>query len=130
MDNTPPPNLTGKRLANWIFQANIDLIDQADLVMANLNPFRGHEADSGTAFEVGFAHARGLKVWGYLSDGRTMVEKLLPTGGQGGPLVDQYGYSIENFDLPLNLMLACSVKLIFGDAFDCIRAIAASQPPK
>ena len=36
----------------WIYRANVAMIQRADLVMANLNPFRGAEPDSGTAFEV------------------------------------------------------------------------------
>jgi len=39
--------------AEGIFEANIDLISQADVVVANINPFRGLEPDSGTAFEIG-----------------------------------------------------------------------------
>jgi hypothetical protein len=44
--------------ARWIYSANIELIRSADIVMANLDDFRGSgEPDSGTAFEVGFAAA-------------------------------------------------------------------------
>ena len=38
-----------------IFAGNCGLIDQADIVIANLNPFRGDEPDCGTCFEVGYA---------------------------------------------------------------------------
>ena len=41
-----------------IFAGNCGLIDQADAVIANLNPFRGQEPDSGTCFEVGYAFAK------------------------------------------------------------------------
>lgn len=126
MDNIAPAHLIGPPLADWIFRANTDLIRTADIVMANLNPFRGREADSGTAFEVGYAHALGLPVWGYLSDDRPMVDKLEKTAGPDGAWIDSDGLLIENFGLPVNLMLACSARLIRGDAFDCIRAIAAS----
>ena len=38
--------------AEGIFKANIDQIMHADVLIANLNPFRGAEPDSGTCFEV------------------------------------------------------------------------------
>ena len=56
--------------AEGIFRGNCALIDQADIVIANINPFRGAEPDSGTAFEVGYACARGKKVYLYLSPAR------------------------------------------------------------
>ena len=40
-----------------IYQSNIDLIRKAQIVVANLDPFRGPEPDSGTAFELGYALA-------------------------------------------------------------------------
>ena len=63
--------------AEAIFRGNCGLIDQADAVIANLNAFRGREPDSGTCFEVGYAFAKGKKVYGYVSDARTMREKRL-----------------------------------------------------
>lgn len=90
-----------------IFSGNCGLIDAADIVIANLNPFRGDEPDSGTCFEVGYAFARGKTVYGYLADGRTMREKL----GEA----DKNGFAVENWGLPLNLMLACSSHIVEGD---------------
>ncbi|MGV8248427.1 nucleoside 2-deoxyribosyltransferase, partial [Pseudomonas aeruginosa] len=52
--------------AAWIYRANIGLIERADCVLANLEPFRGSEPDSGTAFEVGYALALGKPVYAYL----------------------------------------------------------------
>ena len=49
----------GETLPEKIFQANIDLISKAQIVVANLDPFRGPEPDSGTAFELGYALALG-----------------------------------------------------------------------
>lgn len=66
LDGDVPPSLTPNEKARWIYRANIDALTGVDAVMANLNEFRGPgEADSGTAFEVGFASALGKPVWGY-----------------------------------------------------------------
>ncbi len=99
-----------------IFEGNKALIRSADLVLANLNPFRGHEMDSGTAFEIGYAHALGKELWGYLDDGRTMREKLGET--------DANGCSVENFGHPLNLMIAECTHIVQGDFFDCLKQAA------
>jgi nucleoside 2-deoxyribosyltransferase len=99
--------------ATGIYHANIAMIRSADAVLANLNPFRGHEPDSGTCVEVGFAIAQGKLVIGYVSDGRVMKDKI----GQGNadkPL-DTNGLHIENFGLPLNLMLAIPCRIVIGD---------------
>lgn len=103
--------------AEAIFRGNCGLIDQADAVIANLNAFRGREPDSGTCFEVGYAFAKGKKVYGYVSDARTMREKL------GG--ADENGFSVEDFGLPLNLMLSCAAKIVEGDFAAALAACAA-----
>lgn len=99
--------------AGGIYRANIQMILSADAVLANLNPFRGDEPDSGTCFEVGFAIAQGLPVIGYLRDGRRQIDKV-GDGDAERPL-DANGQLIENFGLPLNLMLAIPCRIVVGD---------------
>ena len=101
-----------------IFAGNCSLIDQADAVIANLNPFRGSEPDSGTCFEVGYAHAKGKQIYGYVSDGRAMREKI----GEN----DAAGFAVENFGLPLNLMLCGAARIVAGD-FAAALAVCASE---
>ena len=91
--------------ASGIYHANLEMIRSADAVLANLNAFRGQEPDSGTCFEVGFAAAHGKPVIGYLSDGREQKEKVAPGDG----------LRVENFGLPLNLMLAIPCHIVVGD---------------
>ena len=102
-----------------IFTGNCGLIDKADIVIANLNPFRGAEPDSGTCFEVGYAFAKGKTVYGYLSDARTMREKL---GAQ-----DADGFSVEDFGLPVNLMLAKGARIVEGDFAAALAVCRAEQ---
>lgn len=96
-----------------IFAGNTGLIDGCDIVMANLNPFRGREPDSGTCFEVGYAWAKGKKIYGYLQDARTMREKF---GVQ-----DENGFSVENFHMAVNLMLGCAAEIVEGDLRACLQ---------
>ena len=60
----------GRTLGEKVFLKNIHYIDSSDYVVANLNPFRGREPDSGTCFEIGYAYALGKKIYGYLEDGQ------------------------------------------------------------
>lgn len=48
-----------------IARANEGLIAQCDAVIAKLTPFRGPGADTGTAYEVGYARGRGIPIFGY-----------------------------------------------------------------
>ncbi len=117
LDNALPEGLQGLAAARWICEANLALIRRADAVLANLNHFRGAEPDSGTAFEVGFAVALGKPVVGYLDDGRTLREQL-------GGAQDADGLTVEDFGLPLNLMLACTAHLVVGDARAGLQALS------
>jgi nucleoside 2-deoxyribosyltransferase len=125
LDNAAPPGLSGRALAHWIYEANLGLIARADLVMANLNDFRGQEPDSGTAFEVGYASARGKPVWAYTDDGRPLVEQCASRRGGDGSALDAGGMLVEDFGLPRNLMLACAATLVIGDARACLARMAS-----
>ncbi|WP_064575761.1 nucleoside 2-deoxyribosyltransferase [Cupriavidus gilardii] len=128
LDHQLPAGLAGEAAARWIYQANAALIRRADLVMANLDDFRGPgEPDSGTAFEVGFAVALGKPVWAYTGDRGTIVERA--TAGhdaQGRPL-DARGFHVEDFGLGKNLMLACSVQWVQGGPAQCLEAMAMAM---
>lgn len=102
-----------------IFKANLALITAADVIIANLNPFRGCEPDSGTCFEVGCGIALGKRVLAYLSDTRPLVDRLADHYDDGlahrdGRITDPECNAIENFNLPLNLMLGVSCELVEG----------------
>ncbi|QEI08651.1 nucleoside 2-deoxyribosyltransferase [Pigmentiphaga aceris] len=123
LDNAAPAGLSGPALATWIFEANIVLIRQCDLVMANLQAFRGYEPDSGTAFEVGFAAALGKPVWGYHDPMGSLRDQVPQVQRPDGLEVDADGQIVEDFGLSRNLMLACSATIVEGDARDCLTAI-------
>lgn len=113
-----------------ICRANLDLIRKAQIVVANLNPFRGAEPDSGTTFELGFALALGKRLCGYLDSLEPLVKRIdrfegrtEPRSEERGRPTDSAGRHIENFGLPLNLMIAESVQLVEGDLEACLRAI-------
>lgn len=117
------PTLT----ACHIYENNVALIHCADGVVANLNPFRGAEVDSGTAFEVGYATALGKPVVGYVSaagDLRARVSAWGPvTRGEDGLWRDAAGCLVEDFGLPVNLMLGVGATVIVGDFVAALRML-------
>jgi nucleoside 2-deoxyribosyltransferase len=125
LDHAPPPELSVEARAQWIYRANLDAIRDADIVMANLDDFRGPgEADSGTAFEIGFAVALGTPVWAYCNDDSSLLERARTRTGERGEPLCELGFVIEDFGLPKNLMLACATTIVFGGPNACIAAIA------
>ena len=119
----------GLGISNRIYKANIAMIEQADGIIANLNAFRGKEPDSGTVFEVGYGVAKNKKIVGYTSikDWKTHIicdqKSQVLTRGLFDSMFNQQPvdeFNVEDFGLPLNLMLAESIKLINGDFIDAL----------
>ncbi len=113
-----------------IFRANLNLIEKADGVIANLNPFRSPvEPDSGTVFECAYAFARQKFVIGLVGDRRDMLTKLKAAGA--GPVsasdddVDPGGWVVENFGLPLNLMLSEALKATVSTLDEAVELAAS-----
>ena len=111
-----------------IYAQNIALIAQADVVLANLNAFRGAEPDSGTSFEVGYAVALGKPVIGYVSEAGCSATRVARWQGcelaqHGDRSVDRDGFLVENFGLPLNLMLAVPAKIVVGGLSEALAAL-------
>ena len=57
-----------------LFRSCVDSLDEADLVVAVLD---GPDADSGVAFELGYAHARGIPIIGIRTDFRESQDRGL-----------------------------------------------------
>jgi len=127
LDNACPVDLQARAAAQWIYESNLALIRQADILMANLNDFRGHEPDSGTCFEIGFAKALNLPTWAYCSTQAALIEQVPHTRTMRGQCVDAQDYAIEDFGLPRNLMLSCSTNIVYGYVADCLAQIAAGE---
>ena len=115
------PTDSQQTTAGAIYAANLGMIRRADALLANVNAFRGAEPDSGTCFEVGYACALGTPVIAYLDDARTLKEKLGDTDAQG--------WQVEDFGLPLNLMLGCACRIVVGGIDAAIDAINSIAPP-
>lgn len=106
LDNEITFDGTPYAIAKAIRDANIKLLESCDIVMANLNPFRGLEPDSGTVYEVGYAAALGKRVYGYAEDRRPMIERVRQNQKlSDSAVLCQDGKIIEDFGLSHNLMM-------------------------
>ncbi len=129
LDNIIPDKASPHETARAIRDANIQLIKSSDIVMANLNPFRGIEPDSGTVFEVGYACALGKDVYCYATDCREMIARIrekqqLPAD----TTMCREGKTIEDFNLSHNLMMIDLV--VAKDAESCLTNIVKEQGGK
>jgi nucleoside 2-deoxyribosyltransferase len=116
--------------ADRIFANNIAMIERADAVVANVDPFRGPDPDAGTAFEVGYAHGRGKPVYLWTEDTATAAERAERTHGPlapraDGALADVDGVMVEGFGGPVNLMLTSPATVVLDTFEACIRRVAA-----
>ncbi|MDA8257459.1 MAG: nucleoside 2-deoxyribosyltransferase [Betaproteobacteria bacterium] len=118
----------GPATAAAIYRSNLRQIAAADAMLANLNPFRGAEPDSGTCVEIGYALALGKPVIGYADDLRPLRERLRASGpGADGRWRDAAGHVVEDFGLPFNLMLAVPLPLVQGGIAAALRAVGAER---
>lgn len=117
LDNDLAP---GPDLARRIYDANIAMMAGCDAIIANLTPFRGPNADDGTAFELGWFAARGRPMMAYLNDPRLLFDRT--PSNEGWDAEDQL---VENFGWPLNLMLIASVEAAGGQV---IRGDGSGDP--
>lgn len=103
---------TPAETADAIYRANLAMMGKADVVLANMTPFRGPGMDGGTAFEMGFMRALGKPVFGYAADGRDYAQRVFARGHAADPADerDRAGLLIERFGLGDNLMMACAVR--------------------
>ncbi len=98
-------------------------VRDCDLVIANLNDYRGYECSNDTGFECGMAHQLGKALYGYMDDAGPMKERV-PHLGEENDFRDPAGCNVENFDYPLNLMFGCSMKIFEGRFEEAVKRVA------
>lgn len=118
-----------------ILRDNLALIDACDAVLADASPFRGPSLDAGTAMEIGYAVARGKPVFCYGVGRATYLDRVRASdpGASAGPIDGRWsdgdGWSVEDFGLYDNLMIACSAAgahaTVEAAAADCASRLGA-----
>ncbi len=98
------------------------LLDGCEAVVANISPFRGPHMDPGTAWELGYAEARGLPVFLWTADARPLARRV-PAGAVAGR--DPDGHLVEDFGHPENLMILPEGAPVHETAEEAIAAASA-----
>ena len=103
-----------------ISQKNKETMDKADIILANLTPFRGPNVDDGTAFEIEYMDALKKPVFAYSNVALDFCESVSkwneeifgaePTIRDDGLVYDDNNYLIEDFNYHSNLMIGQTVE--------------------
>jgi nucleoside 2-deoxyribosyltransferase len=91
-----------------IFDKDLAMMEAADLVIANLTPFRGASADAGTLVELGWFLGRGRPIFAYSNSAEPFSARstaLLARVPDPMP-----GLTVGGFGLPDNLMIPGAVE--------------------
>ena len=97
-----------------IFAKDVAMMEECDLVIANLTPFRGASADSGTLVELGWFLGRGRPIFAYSNAAEPFAAR---SRRQVAAVPDPMpGLSVEGFGLPDNLMIPGAVLAGGGEA--------------
>jgi nucleoside 2-deoxyribosyltransferase len=90
-----------------IFRKDVAMMEAADIIIANLTPFRGASADSGTLVELGWFLGRGRPIFGYSNIATPFRERSRThLAAIPDPLPE---ITVEHFGLPDNLMIPGAV---------------------
>ena len=100
-------DMSDAAFAMAIFHKDVAMMEACDIIIANLTPFRGASADSGTLVELGWFLGRGRPIFGY-SNSATLFAERSRKHVEATP--DPHpGLVVHGFGLPDNLMIPSAV---------------------
>lgn len=99
LDMSLPPAALWRR----IYEDDLRMMRDCDIIIANLTPFRGVSADAGTLIELGWFLGAGRPRWGYSNTAAPFASRALAHRARlPDPLP---GIAVEDFGLGDNLMI-------------------------
>lgn len=107
--------------ARRIAAQNVAHMNSCQAIVANLTPFRGPSADSGTIFELGYMAARG-PVFGWSNVREDFLARTLAFLGPEARRdasrgwLDEHGMAVEAFGCVDNLMIDGAMTAVFSRA--------------
>jgi len=115
-----------KETAAKIFQCNIDLMDECDVILANMTPWRGPSMDAGTISEIVYGATKGKLVIGYYEGDVPLYTERVVSHYKGKVSRNENGSitaledntSIENFEQKDNLMIPGFIKMSGGKIYN------------
>lgn len=110
-------------LASNLFDNYQRHVRHCDIIISNLNDYRGYEPCNDVGFECGMGFQLGKKLYGYMDSTEHLIHRL-PHFGAAKGFRDQTGCNVENFNYPANLMFSCSMKIFEGRFEEIILKVA------
>ncbi len=99
LDTSLPPD----RLWRQIYADDVRMMREADIIIANLTPFRGASADAGTLVELGWFLGAGKPAFGYSNCATAFAPRArAQMAAAPDPMA---GLEVEDFGLADNLMI-------------------------
>ena len=109
--------------ASNVFDNYQQHVRNCDVIIADLNDYRGYEVNNDVGFECGMGFQLGKKLYGYMKDTSPLVERI-PHLGEEREFREHTGSNVENFNYPCNLMFSCSMKIFEGEFEKIIQQVA------
>jgi nucleoside 2-deoxyribosyltransferase len=115
-DFVVPPQPTKRQFGHAISEIDERMMDGADAIIANLTPYHGIGADTGTCYELGYMCAQGKLAYAYTNvaaDHRTRTVAHYEgrvSADEHGRLRGHDGLAVEDVDMADNLMLQGGVE--------------------
>ncbi|MEG0832789.1 MAG: nucleoside 2-deoxyribosyltransferase [Oscillospiraceae bacterium] len=108
-----PKDDSQEEILRGYFMRDVNNMQRCDMVLAQLEDFRGTEPDSGTAFECGYMAGKGKRLYAYCGDTSPLLErvKIKKHKNAEGLWCDEDENRIEDFGYPLNLMFCGCMKV-------------------
>ena len=100
-----------------IFMHDVNHMKRSDMVIAQLDDWRGSQPDSGTAFEVGYIAASGKPCYGFLRGHDSMLDRTTTDKKQDADGVwrDPEGYAFEDRGIGMDNIFAV---VMLGETFE------------
>ena len=120
----PKDDSTAERLKKG-FIHDVNHMRRSDMIIAQLEDWRGAEPDSGTCFECGYAAATGMRLYAWCSNPTTLIARTRAEkfADENGVLRDSEGYAFEDRGFPLDSSFATmKIASSFEEACQMARA--------
>jgi nucleoside 2-deoxyribosyltransferase len=115
-DFVVPPQPSKRQFGHAISEIDEKMMDSADAIIANLTPYHGVSADTGTCYELGYMCAQGKLAYAYTNVAASMRERTVAhyrgdvAVDPAGRLRGSDGMAVEDVDMADNLMMQGGVE--------------------
>lgn len=116
-------NADRRKDADAIFDNCALQMNRSDVIICDLDQYRGTEPDGGSIYEIGMAYGRDMRIICFTRDKRPVAVKDPNIVLRDGQAYDREGRLVPYADLPFAASVVASSKIIEGDFDDALRQL-------